>query len=156
MAEAGQYPLILDRIQDLIEPVVGGATVHLYQRHVGDWKQMIETFKVGTAPNVTIHGWMISRSDVEEEWLTNMETISDHTIVIRGVMGVKDSAVTEDTFNDYIEAIRTSFRSNLDLGGACEYHKPLKFKISYRNFSGILCHYAEGTLIVRERLLGGY
>lgn len=164
MAEASQYPAIILTIQDLIEPAVGGAVVHLYQRHVGDWKALLELFKVttisGTAPDTvttySYHGWMISRSSVAETWLTNREVVTDHTFKIRGVMGVKDSAATETAFNTVIEAIRTLFRGSFNLSGTCEFHEPIQFPIiDYRIFGGVLCHYAEGTISVRERLQGG-
>lgn len=164
MAESSNYANILLHLQDLVEPVVGGAIVHIYQRHVGDWKAMLESFKLTTvtgpveAPVTTIsfHGWTISRDAVGETWLTNREVVTDHTFKIRGVMGVKDSANTEGAFNATIEAIRTIFRSDVNLGALCEFHEPLQFPvINYRTFAGVLCHYAEGTISVRERLQGG-
>lgn len=164
MAESSNYANILLKLQDLVEPAVGGAKVHLYQRHVGDWKAMLESFKLTTvtgpvdAPVTTIsfHGWTISREAVSETWLTNAELVTDHTFKIRGVMGVKDSAATEQTFNAIIEAVRVLFRASFSLDGTCEFHEPLQFPvINYRTFAGVLCHYAEGTISVRERLQGG-
>jgi hypothetical protein len=156
MAQASNYTLILAAIENYLEVVVGIGQVHMYQRHVGDWKQMLATFTTGTAPNVRLNGWMVSRRAVTEKRLTNVEVLRTHTFVLRGVMGVKDSANTESTFQLLVEAVCDSFRESVTLIGAAETHEPASFsEIGYRMFGGVLCHYCEGTLLVNERLQGG-
>lgn len=160
MAQASNYPAILAALVALVDGAAGIENVHAYQRNVADWKAMIALLKItiGVAPNETfrVHGWTVSRASVSEEWLTNVEVVRVHEFKLRGVFGVQDSANTEDQFNDLVEALCTALRADFTCAASAEWHEPVQFPIiDYRVFSGLLCHYAEGIVKVRERLQGG-
>lgn len=160
MAGTSNYVAILAALVALIDSASGVENVYGYQRHVADWKALMDLFKVatGVAPNQTfrVHGWTVSRSAVEEEWLTNVECIRTHTFKVRGFYGVQDSANTEASFNALLEAIGNTCRADFTASATAEWRDPLSFQtIDHRIFGGILCHYAEGTCRVRERILGG-
>lgn len=164
MSSVTNYSVILSNLTTLVAGVSGIANVHAYQRHVADWSAMLALFKrtvtTGTPPNEvsvsTFHGWTVSRSDATEEWLTNREVVRVHIFKIRGVLGVQDSAATEDTFNDLIEAISDASRADFPTNTTAEWHEAIQWPvIDYRVFNGVLCHYCEGIAKVRERLPGG-
>jgi hypothetical protein len=68
-------------------------------------------------------------------------------------MGIKDSAATEKTFNVLIEALATAFRANPTLSQTAFDHNNLQREIiEARSFGSVLCHYAELTLTVIERV----
>jgi hypothetical protein len=103
-----------------------------------------------------LHGWTISRFRIEEEWLTNKEVLLRHHIMIRGFYGCQDSAATENTFQGILDSVCNKFREDFDMDSEGEWRNPLQFgTIDYRLFGSVLCHYAEGTTIVTERLAGG-
>lgn len=159
-AQASNYSAILSALVALVDGATGVENVYAYQRHVGDWKAMIDLFKVttGTSPNTTtrVHGWSISRSSVTEDWLTNVEVERVHEFKVRGIYGVQDSANSEDAFNRLVEAVANALRADFTCTATAEWHEPAQFPIiDYRVFGGILCHYCEGTVKVRERLTGG-
>lgn len=159
MASASNYPAISSALVALVDGAAGIENVHAYQRHVSDWSAMLSLFKItiaGPPATYRVHGWTVSRAAVSEEWLTNVEVIRVHEFKLRGVYGVQDSANTEDSFNDLVEALCTTLRADFTCSASAEWHEPVQFPIiDYRVFGGILCHYAEGTVKVRERLTGG-
>lgn len=156
MATVGNYLIILGQITGMIAAVPNVENVHARQRHVADWKALLALFKVGAGTTSTFQGWMVSRSAVSEEWLTNLEVLRLHTFKIRGVLGVNDAADSEGAFNALIEGVADALRTDYDLAGNAELHQPIQWQvIDYRIFAGVLCHYTEGSLVVQERLLGG-
>lgn len=164
MASVTNYSVILSNLTSLLATVTGIANIHAYQRHVADWSAMLALFKrtvtTGAPPNEvsvsTIQGWTVSRSASTEEWITNCEVLRVHEFRIRGILGVQDSAATEDTFNDLIEAISDIARRDFPTNTTAEWHDAIQWPvIDYRVFNGVLCHYCEGIAKVRERLPGG-
>lgn len=160
MAEASNYKAISEAVATRLA-LSGAKNIQAYQRHVGDWNAMISLFDATSidspALGVTvIHGWTISRSAVEEVWLTNREALLHHTVVLRAFVGVNDGLATETSFNTLLDGVGNIFRADFDCGATAEQRTPLSWRvIDYRIFGGVLCHYAEGVLVITERLQGG-
>ena len=155
MADSSNYAAIVAEVSSWL--TAGGAlNVHALQRHVNDWRSMLAAFTTGAAPDTVIHGWTISRERVDERWLSNKEVVRVHHFKIRAYYGSQDSAATEDTFQDILEDVSDHWRSDFDMDGTAEQRTPLQFPvIDYRLFGGVLCHYAEGTTAITERLGAG-
>ena len=150
MAGASNYTAILAAIVALIQSG-GGVNVYDYKRHVAEWGQMISLFTTGGK----VHGWMVSRGRHEERWLTNVEVEVRDTYEIVAVYGCQDSSASEKTFQALLNAVALKFRADYTVSGTAEIREPLNFTTSHRMFGGILCHVAEGTVVVQERLQGG-
>lgn len=123
--------------------------VYDYDRWSNDWGKFIELFKDPVSGRIL--GWEIFRKAAPAEYDSNAEESTTHQYVIRGYMGLKDADATEKIFNEKIELIREKFRFNFDLGGCCEMAGPVSVDlIEPRMFGGILSHYCELRLPVRE------
>jgi len=155
VADISNYAAIVAAVAAKL--TAGGAqNVYAYQRHVADWKAMLALFQYGTGGAAVIHGWTVSRERVDETWLTNKEVVRVHHFKIRGYYGCKDSSATEDTFQNLLDTVSNKWREEFDMEGTAEQRTPLQFPmIDHRLFSGVLCHYAECTVAVTERLAGG-
>ena len=150
-------PAIRTQIKTILEGVTGIGVVHDYERWAKDWSQFLTFFKSGSV----INGWTVTRTRTEERALCGNQNEQVHVFVIRGYYAVDDSAATEKTFQDLIETIRTTFRTNYTLNGACETTNPewgsMAGKsgiqadvIEPRMFFGVLCHYCELSLGAQE------
>jgi len=144
-------------IYNILSAVTNIGKVYDYERWAADWTTFINLFKTTIATVEQIRGWEISRRSVgEKQAIIKMGSQAhedDHTYVIRGYMGVNDASATEKTFNALIESVRTAFRDNKNLNGTCERQGRIQASIiEFRLFGGVLCHYAELTLTVYERI----
>jgi len=131
--------------------------VYDYERWTSDWTTFINLFKTTISNEDRILGWEISRRSVGEKQAVikagSQAHEDDHLFIIRGYMAVNDASETEKTFNQLIENIRTAFRENKNLNGACERHGRIQAPIiEFRTFGGVLCHYTELNLTVYERV----
>jgi len=144
-------------IYNILGAVADIGKVYDYERWAADWTAFINLFKTTIGAVDQIRGWEISRRSVGEKQavikIGSQAHEDDHLFVIRGYMGVSDANATEKTFNALIESIRTAFRDNRNLNGACERHGRIQAPIiEFRLFGGALCHYAELNLTVYERI----
>ena len=82
---------------------------------------------------------------------------------MQGVYSLDDSAASERTFQDIINAIITVFDTDITLGGVCDTTSPAwgpmsgaigvqAEDVSQRTFGGILCHYAKLKICAIELL----
>lgn len=139
-------------IKSKLEGVTGIGQVHDYERYsknTGDFK----TFYLDTNK---ILGWHIRR-------LSNKQTrpyLGRWVIVnewrLRGFRSLDDSAATEKTFDDLIEAITTAFKADDTLGGVIDTMVLDNgtgislLKSQPVMLAGILCHAAELQLFTRH------
>lgn len=140
--------LIRDQIKTILLGVSGvGTKVHDYERWAKTWEDYLAFFK----SNGLIKGWTITRSstpEVESTTTTNMRT---HTFLIRGYYSLDDSAGTEKTFQDIIEAIAAAFRVNPTLNGQAFDSGPLQVDmVGNVLFGSVLCHFCELRLLAQE------
>lgn len=143
------------QIYSILSGVSGIGKVHDYERWSKDWDTFISYFKDTASGRIL--GWEIGRRSGREEktviGIGDEDQDLSHTFVIRGYMAVDDSAATEKLFNALIEAIAAAFREKTTLNGTATDHEYIQREtIEARMFGGVLCHYAELSLTVTERL----
>jgi hypothetical protein len=142
---------IRTQIFSILSGVSDIGKVYDYERWAADWVQFINLFKTTIDGEDQIRGWEIGRKSAPEKIFTMGLNLRDHAFVIRGYMRVNDASASEKTFNALIEAIADAFRDNFTLNGAAESHDWIQVDtIEFRLFGGVLCHYAELSLIVHE------
>ncbi len=67
-----------------------------------------------------------------------------HTVVIQGVLSLRDKSETEIQFQDLVDAVMTKLRLNNQLSGTS--FTPIEFAVpiqEHRTFAGVLVHFAE-------------
>jgi len=148
---------IRTQIYTILSAVTDIGKVYDYDRWAAEWAAFINFFKTTISGIDQIRGWEISRrSSGEKKVVIGIGSSSHekpHVFIIRGYLGLNDAAATEKTFNILIEAIATAFRSNKTLNGAARDHDYIQADvIEARIFGGVLCHYAELSLTVYERI----
>lgn len=134
-----------------LESVSGIGPVHEYIRLAKDWGTVLARFKDS---HNKINSWMITREATpgEEDTRDSFERI--HHMKLIGVYGVQDSAATELTFQDLVEAIVAALHADTELGGTTYRSGPVQVAtVEHRMFGAVLCHYAELRVDVWEQAL---
>lgn len=151
------YLAIVADIKEKIQAVPGVGKVHDYARLATDWGTYIARFKDESG---RILGWEITRARVSEH--RRGATFRHHTFVLRGFMGLQDSAATDKLFQALVEEVCAAFRDtaaplsapwsyqNADAHEQTPTQVPV---IDERMFGQVLCHYAEIHLSITERIL---
>lgn len=143
--------VIRQQIFTKLTSVPGIGKTYDYERWSVDWNKFIALFKDPASGRIL--GWEIGRTAVPAEYISNIEEERQHQFVIRGYMSVNDADATEKLFNALIENISDTFRSDLDLGGACMQVSAISATtIDTRTFGSVLCHYCELHLTATELL----
>jgi hypothetical protein len=106
-----------------------------------------------------LHAWTITREETTSLDHTGGAAIDTHAIILRGYMSLDDSANTEKTFQDLIEAIRTKFNGNrrLDPGAGGTAHTSERIQVAgpwHVMYAGVLCHHCTLTLRASEIVKG--
>jgi len=140
--------LIRDQIKAILLATSGvGAKVHDYERWAKTWEDYLAFFK----SNGLIKGWTITRTATSEAKSTTTTNMRTHTFLIRGYYSLDDSAATEKTFQNVIEAIATAFRADPTLNGTAFDSDPLQVDlVGNVMFGSVLCHFCELRLLVQE------
>jgi hypothetical protein len=148
-------------IRTQIYTILGAVTdigkVYDYERWAADWPTFINLFKTTIGTVDQIRGWEIGRRSVKEQRITlgiaSSGNEKAHGFLIRGYMRVNDAEASEKIFNALIESIATAFRANRKLNDTAKDHDFIQAEIiEFRLFGGVLCHYAELSLTVYERV----
>ncbi len=144
-------------IYTILNAVTDVGKVYDYERWTADWTTFINFFKTTIAGVDQVRGWEIGRRSVKEQRITlgtsSLGNEKSHGFLIRGYMRVNDAEASEKIFNALIEAIATAFRTNKNLNGMANDHDFIQGEvIEFRLFGGVLCHYAELSLTVYERI----
>ncbi len=138
---------IRTQLKTILEGVAGIGTVHDYQR----WEIEADNFTTLFVSTGRINTWMITRDASPEDELAQKQHYRKHQIRIIGIYAMDDSDATEKVFSDLLETICNTLRTNLDLAGTAESHSPPEVKEdNHTKFAGVLCHYGEIAMEVRE------
>jgi len=145
------------QIYSILSSVTDVGKVYDYERWAADWTTFVNLFKSTIGGVDQIRGWEIGRRSVKEQRITLGIASSGnekvHGFLIRGYMRVNDAEASEKIFNALIEEIATAFRSNKKLNDTARDHDFIQAEIiEFRLFGGVLCHYAELSLTVYERI----
>ena len=141
---------VRSEIKTILSGVDGvGTKVHDYVRWAKTWEEYLSLFK----SNELIKGWEITRRSTPETQFTLNSNLRTHTMVLRGYYSVDDSAATEKTFQDIIEAIAAAFKANPTLNGQAFSSDPLQVdSVGLAMFGSVLCHVCELILTVQEEV----
>lgn len=139
---------VRDQIKTVLEGVSGVGKVHDYERHAKDWSAFFTLFL--DADN-KINGWEVSRYATPSAAAGRGVFERRHNFRLRGYYGLSDSAASEKTFQDLVEAVVTALQADQRLGGTTWKSGPVQVAaVEPRIFGSVLCHYAELTVEVWE------
>ena len=139
---------VITAVAAVIESVGGVVNVHQYQREIKTDVDFKTVF-----PGNPLQGWTISRESTQATDRTVNGIQDQHTLVIRGIYAVDDDNASEMQFRNVVEAVRAEFlkTANRNLSGQCFEIDPVSCRVEqYREFSGVLVHYVELVMTVRE------
>lgn len=143
------YAQIRAQVASILSSVPGMGVVHQYERYAADYSAFLSLFK----HQDKINGWVITRRGVPTRLAAHQVEDREHQLLLRGYYGLADSAASEHTFQQLVEDVQDAFKHDLTLGGACLKAGPVQVDvIEPRLFGTVLCHVAELSLSVRERL----
>lgn len=132
--------------------------VNDYERYSKDQSALQAQYVATIAGAKQLRGWNIRRTKTAENFsvFCGPQPVT-HTWDLRGYMALDDSAATEKTFDNLIEAIRDAFRADETLGGAV-YSTTLLDGVTGVQviesvpvlFAGVLSHSARLRLFTRH------
>lgn len=149
------YLAIVADIKATLSAIPGVGMVHDYERWSADWDKFLGFFKDSTGK---ILGWEITRRSASEHQAGAY--FRHHQFVLKGYMGLADAKGTGKTFQSLCEEVCAAFR-NPASGASWDYRNGDSpdnsaaqiESINDRMFGNVLCHCAEITLSVTERII---
>lgn len=146
------YTTIINAIDTILKTATGvvGNNVYKYERHTKEESTYISSFRDAT--NSVIHGYIITRTKIEELPEVSYTTKVFQTWLIRMFYSLGSSGATENTvFQPLIDTIRTKFRADPKIGNTVLTSSPLQVdRIEPLMFGKVLVHYAEMRLVTEE------
>lgn len=145
---------IREAIRVKVAAVAGIGIVHDYERYAAAQSE----FKALFLSAGQVRGWLVRHLGLREQAPYIGRTVIDHGWQIRGYMALDDSAATEKTFDNLVEAIVLAFRNDDSLGGLIATMNPEDQSFSGVReedsgpvmFAGVLCHSARLALTTRH------
>jgi len=147
-----------DAIQSMLSGINGIGIVHNYERYAKREADFQAFYKDTT--NNRILGWNFSRVSTAELDLDNGGVRRVYTWRIRGFMSIDDADASERTFQELIETICSTFRTNPTLGlqdtetkNLAQEDGPAGIQVDAVEpvmFAGVLCHRATLTLVTES------
>jgi len=147
------------RVRVAAVPNIG--RVNDYERYVTQMSDLKTLYIATIAGADQLRGWHIRRVSARESYTAVNRWVVTNDWRIRGFMALDDSAASEKTFDNLIEAIRDSFRANPTLTAEPDYSDiqmdedrsgvqvPESGPVM---FAGVLCHAARLDLTSRHYL----
>ena len=145
------YSTVIAAIDTIIKTATGvnTPTIYKYVKLATNWADFISAFKDTT--NSVIHGYMITRTRIEEVPEASRVNHVLTTWAIYGFYALKSDGTSESTFQGVIDNIRTKFRDDPRLGSTVLTSTPIQADtIEQRMFGDVLCHYVEMRLVTEE------
>jgi len=136
-------------IKTILEGVTDVGNVHDYERWAPDWSSYLDLFKTTIGGTDQIRGWTITNERMPSRQVHDSGHRRDYVWVLRGVMGLDDSAATEKTFRALAEDVIEEFEVDRTLSGVITNGAfaadgwPSLAVFEPRLFGTVLCHYAE-------------
>ncbi len=145
------YTTVINQIAIILKTATGvdSDTVYKYERHVKDWATYISSFKDS---NDVIHGYIITRTDVNEEREASRTNKVFSMWLIRCFYALSSNGATENTtFQPLIDTIREKFREKPKLNNTVLTTNSINTtSITPLMFGDVLVHYAEIRLDTEE------
>jgi len=139
-----------DRFKAKLAAVEGVGVVHDYQRWSNEWGKFLDHFKDADGK---INGCCFTRSATPSERVVMPYLDRNHTFLIRYYYGLNDADATELFFQDLLEDIQDAFDSEYNWDDYAVNSGPMQITVvDNRVFGSVLCHYAELTYWIEERV----
>ena len=148
---------ILQTIRDKVTEVDQVGSVHLYERWAPNFEEYLNYFKckvdVDGKERDVIRGWIVTRTAMAQEWRgvgPGGARTKAHVVVIKGFYSMRDMKRTEAEFQELIEDVIDALSASKTLAG--NWIEPPQVRaIQIREFGGVLCHYCEIEVVVKEQ-----
>lgn len=140
-----------------LEAVTNIGRVHDYERWAPDWSDYLDLFKTTIGRTDQIRGWTIACASIGNRQEAYQFHRKDYEFVIRGYLGLDDSAATEKTAialaEDVIEELEKYVRLNatLEVGTYADDGWPHLVIFQPRMYGSVLCHYIEIRLAAWDK-----
>lgn len=151
-----RYSDLAEDIKTKLTAVAGTGIIHTYERQTASPAKFIELF----TSSGKVCGWEITRSGVTEH--KRGANFRHHRFQLKGYLGLQDAGATAVTFQDLVDAICDKLRhADPEAAGASWYYKngdddtaaaAQVLIINDRMFGNVLCHCAEISLSITERI----
>lgn len=143
-------------LKTILQAVSNIGQVHDYVRFASDWTAYLGLFKTTISGSDVIRGWTItSTAEGREGWIAggsrDTYTAKTHTFIIRGYLGLDDSASTEKTARALVETVMDALdNGSIITGNVINASLSQLTTFEPRVFGDVLCHYAEISQQVLE------
>lgn len=125
--------------------------VHDYERYARRDADFAALFLTGAQ----IRGWVVRRVSRSESAPFNGREVVRNRWRVSGYMALDDSAATEKTFDDLVEALIAAFKADQELGGIVhtlidDENDRIGLQLDESTpvlFAGVLCHSARLSLV---------
>jgi len=145
------YTTVINQIAIILKTATGvdSNTVYKYERHIKVWSAYISSFKDS---NNVIHGYIITRTDVDEEAEASHTNKATSIWLIRCFYSLSSNGETENTtFQPLVDKVREKFRENPRLNNTVFTTNAIRVSsITPLMFGDVLCHYAEIRIETEE------
>lgn len=157
------YSDIVAAINTRVGTVTNIGSTHAYQRYVADWQNYLNLFRVTISGVEQIRAWVTTMDNpnpvvggVSEARFGSINR--QYNVLIFGFLGLDDSANTEQTFLNLVEAVMDAVDGRIDLSvaGVTDYSVGPASLRTYeiRQFGSVLCHYCEISVpVMTEKAL---
>lgn len=148
---------ITTAIKGILEGISGVGVVQEYHRYTRTPEGFREYFtELVDQYTRTANVWLITRDAFSQtaEGVPIPQEIREHLFMISGYVGLKDSAGTEETFQDLVDEIVSALESRKRLGlddTSIHVRPPQVPVIDHAWFGPLLCHHCDIQLRVLER-----
>lgn len=140
-----------------LEAVTNIGRVHDYERWAPDWTDYLDLFKTTISSTAQIRGWTISCGGIGNRQVAYQFHRKEYEFVIRGYLGLDDSAATEKTAIALAVAVieelekYVKLNATLEVGTYSDAGWPRVETFETRMYGSVLCHYVEIRLTVWDK-----
>lgn len=149
-------------VKTRLEAVIGIGRVHDYERWASDWSKYLDLFKTTIGNTEQIRGWTIACESFGNKQEAYQLHRKNYEFVIRGYLGLDDSAATGRTAIALAEDVIEELEQYVKLDGALEVGTyaagglPRLAVLQPRMYGSVLCHYIEIRLAVWDKGVVSY
>lgn len=156
VTEPTTVDLIRRVLKTKLTSVAGIGQVHEFEPFIAQASDLRRWFGSIVGSYQIIHGWTITRGQTMESRLVQTENDRRPRYIFRVYYSVGTQGASELRFQRILEYVCDAFRDDPELGGLAEpleYVEPVQVEfVGHRQLVGVLCHYAELSLIAHIRV----
>lgn len=148
---------IRSELDTILSAVSNIGVVHDYERFATEWSTLLDLFKTTVGGVDQIRGWTIGYNGKSAPGGDPQEFgnrwIESHRFIVRGFIGLDDSAETEKTAAALANSVTAAINGDADLYNPDTYYDTPPTEIrafELRKFGSVLCHYTEILVTVKE------